>query len=83
MNYFKPSKYSIENAIMEIARYTGGIFVGDEYTMKDHGDYVEINIDADNEKGHVSYDLYFDEDGRLIRWEPHKQKSENIFWEPH
>lgn len=33
MNYFKPSKYSIENAIMEIARYTGGIFVGDEYTM--------------------------------------------------
>ena len=51
--------------------------------MKDHGDYVEINIDADNEKGHVSYDLYFDEDGRLIRWEPHKQKSENIFWEPH
>ena len=52
MNYFKPSKYSIENAIMEIARYTGGIFVGDEYTMKDHGDYVEINIDADNEKGH-------------------------------
>ena len=72
MNYFKPSKYSIENAIMEIARYTGGIFVGDEYTMKDHGDYVEINIDADNEKGHVIYDLYFDEDGRLIRWEPHK-----------
>ena len=55
MNYFKPSKYSIENAIMEIARYTGGIFVGDEYTMKDHGDYVEINIDADNEKGHVMW----------------------------
>ncbi len=70
MGYFKPSSYQIENAIKEAARYDG-IFVGDNYVTKDHGDYIEINIDADNDKGHVSYDLYFDDNGHLIRWEKH------------
>ena len=39
--------------------------------MKDHGDYVEMNIGADNDKGHVSYDLYFDSDGKLSSWDKH------------
>ena len=48
------------------------IYVGDNYVIKDHGNYVEINIDADNAKDHVSYDLYFDENGKLERWEEHR-----------
>ena len=71
MAKFIPSDYTIKNAIMEAARYDG-IYVGDNYLMKDHGDYIEINIDADNVKGHVSYDLYFDDNGNLDHWEKHK-----------
>ena len=39
---FKPSEYSIENAIKEAVRYNGGIYVGDNYVTKDHGDYIEV-----------------------------------------
>lgn len=70
MGKFKPSDYQIENALKEAARYDG-IYVGDNYVTKDHGDYIEINIDADNDKGHVSYDLYFDDNGNLKRWNKH------------
>ena len=48
-----------------------GIYVGDNYVTKDHGDYIEVCIDADNGKGHVSYDLYFDDNGNLAHWERH------------
>lgn len=70
MGYFIPSKYTIENAIRDLLRYSD-VALGYNYVMKEHGDYVEINIDADNAKGHVSYDLYFDEDGRLVEWKEH------------
>lgn len=69
---FKPSEYSIKNAILETARYNGGIYVGDNYVTKDHGDYIEVNIDADNEKGHFSFDIYYDADGKITRVVPHK-----------
>lgn len=75
MAYFKPSDYTIERALKEtvLGHYSAGdIVVGSNYVMKDHGDYVQINIDADTPKGHVSYDLYFDENDNLIRWEPHR-----------
>lgn len=71
MGYFKPSRYQIENALREVARYDG-IYVGDNYVTKDHGDYIEINIDANNPNGHVSYNLYFDENGKLINWKKHR-----------
>lgn len=71
MGYFRPSNYQIKNALNEVCRYEG-IYVGDNYIIKDHGNYVEINIDADNAKGHVSYDLYFDGNGKLERWEEHR-----------
>lgn len=71
MGYFKPSNYQIKNALLEIGRYEG-IYVGDNFITKDHGEYIEINIDADNAKGHISYNLYFDDDGKLIRWEKHR-----------
>lgn len=77
MRYFKPSKYTIEQAfkdmlVNENSRFSAGdIVVGDNYVMKDHGDYVQVNIDADTPKGHVSCDLFFDENDRLVRWEKH------------
>jgi len=49
MGYFKPSSYTIENALREAARYEG-IYVGDNYVTKDHGNYIEVCIDADNRK---------------------------------
>ena len=71
MGTFKPSTYKIRNAIMEAARYQGGIYVGDNYVMKDHGDYIEVNVDANNAKGHISFDVYFDASGRITRVTPH------------
>lgn len=70
MGYFKPSRYTIENAIRETARY-GGIYVGDNYVMKDHGDYIQVNVDASNSEGHISFDVFFDSDGRITRVEKH------------
>ena len=71
MGTFKPSTYEIRNAIMEAARYQGGIYVGDNHVMKDHGDYIEVNVDANNAKGHISFDVYFDASGRITRVTPH------------
>ena len=71
MSSFRPSNYTIKNAIYDLLRYED-VVVGDNYVMKDHGDYVEINIDANTKKGHVSFDLFFDDNGRLIRWEQHR-----------
>ncbi|MBO5372966.1 MAG: hypothetical protein J6A75_09650 [Lachnospiraceae bacterium] len=71
MGNFKPSQYEIKDALKEVCRYEG-IYVGDNFVMKDHGKYIEINIDADNKKGHISFDLYFDENGRLVDWKKHK-----------
>ncbi len=70
MGIFSPSRYTIENALRDLQRYSDVAF-GDNYVMKDHGSYVEVNIDADNAKGHVSYDLYFDDDGKLVDWKEH------------
>lgn len=72
MGYLKPSEYTIKNALDEVARYEG-IYVGDNYMTKDHGDFIQINIGADNNKAHVSFDLYFDDNGKLIRWVKHTE----------
>ena len=69
---FKPSKYAIENAIKEASRYHGGIYVGDTYVMKDHGNYIEVHIDAQNSKGHISLNLYYDDAGKITKIIPHK-----------
>ena len=68
---FKPSDYQIKDAILEATRYQG-IYVGDNYVMKDHGDYIEVNVDAGNKKGHVSYNVYYDDDGRITSVVPHR-----------
>lgn len=71
MSYYKPSSYSIESAIKEAARYDG-IYVGNNYVMKDHGSYIQVNVDADNSKGHISFDVFYDDDGRITRVEKHR-----------
>ena len=69
-NQFKPSEYEIKDAILEATRYKG-IYLGDNYVMKDHGDYIEVNIDADNAKGHISFNIYYDSNGRITSVIPH------------
>ncbi len=71
MSYYKPSNYSIENAIKDAMRYDS-VFVGDNYVMKDHGTHVQVNVDANNSKGHISFDVFYDSDGRITRVEKHR-----------
>lgn len=35
-----------------------------------HGDYIEVNIDADNPKDHISFNIYYDESGRITKGVP-------------
>ena len=71
MSYYKPSTYTIESAIKEATRYDG-IYVGSNYVMKDHGNYIQVNVDADNSKGHISFDVFYDNDGNITRIEKHR-----------
>lgn len=70
-NYLRPSDYTIKNAILDVMRY-GDVRLGDNFIMKDHGDYVEVNIDADNAKGHISFDVYFNASGEITKIEKHR-----------
>ena len=56
---------------MEAARGEG-VYAGDTYVMRDHGDYVQVNVDADNAKGHISFDVFYDEEGRITKVEKHR-----------
>ena len=75
---WRPSSYTIEQALKDMLVHeeshfsAGDIVVGDNFVMKDHGDFVQVNIDADTPKGHVSYDLFFDENDRLVDWKKHR-----------
>lgn len=71
MSYFKPSEYTIKNAIADIIRY-GDVTVGDNYVFKDHGGYIEASVDANNADGHISFDIYYDSNGNITRVERHK-----------
>lgn len=65
MGYFRPSQYTIENALREVGKIWWCLHREIIMWPKDHGSYIEINIETDNAKGHVSYDLYFNESGEL------------------
>ena len=69
-SYFKPSDYDIKSAILDTMRY-GDVLMGDNFVMKDHGSYVEVNVDANNSRGHISFDVYYDENGRITHIEKH------------
>ena len=68
----KKEFYPSKDAILEAARYSGGIYVGDNYITKDHGEYIEVNIESlSAEKKHISFDIYYDESGKFTHWEKH------------
>lgn len=64
MSYFKPSEYDIKIAISDIMRYTS-VTLGDNYVFNDHGDYIEVCVDANNKKGHIIFDIYYDATGKI------------------
>lgn len=64
--FFAPHSYTLDNQLRDNMRY-GDVRTEDNDTIyKDHGDYVEMIIPADNSKGHCTYNVY--PDGH---WEPH------------
>ena len=70
MGYFKPSEYELKSALLDTMKY-GDVTMGSNYVFKDHGDYVEACVDANNAKGHVSFNIYYDSNGRITRVVPH------------
>ena len=58
--------------LQEWIRYDGDISWDDYTVLKNHGDYVQLMFPSSAVKGHDSYDLYFDSDGRLIKVCGHK-----------
>ena len=72
MSKFTLSDYTVKGALQDIIRY-GDVLLSSDWLLKDHGEYVEAIVNAETkEKGHVTFNLYFDENNRLIRWEQHK-----------
>ena len=65
MPYFDPRKYY--PTLQEWMRYSGDIAWDECTVLKNHGNYVEIMFPSSAPKGHDSYDLYLDVDGRLIK----------------
>lgn len=47
----------------------------DDTICKDMGDYLQMIVPMDNEKGHDTYNVYVDEDGHMTRVEGHKDNS--------
>lgn len=45
--------------------------------MKNHASqgHVEIQVKANNSKGHNSYNFYYDSNGRFTHWEAHSSSS--------
>lgn len=49
LKIISPSEYEITSAIKEFIRY-GGVNIGSNFVVKDNGDCVEVNVDADNDR---------------------------------
>ncbi len=66
--------YSLENQLNDMLRYGDVMTTDDNLVLKDHPQKkcVEMNIPAYNQKGHISYDCYYDESGKFTSFVPHK-----------
>ena len=77
---WKPSEYSVEDALNDIfsdsSKVTDVTFTDKgvirEYTNPDGSSKVQICEDADNAKGHVTGDYYFDSNGNYTGYGKHK-----------
>lgn len=59
-------------SMQEWVRY-GCDIAWDDYTiLKNHGDYIEIMFPFSAPKGHDTYDMYFDDSGKLKKVSGHK-----------
>lgn len=57
--------------LQEMVRY-GCDITWDDYTiLKNHGNYVQMMFRSSSPKGHDTYDIYLDENGRLIKVDGH------------
>lgn len=57
--------------LQEWVRY-GGDIAWDKYSiMRNHGNFVQLMFPSSAAKGHDTYDMYFDSDGRLDYVEGH------------
>lgn len=65
MAYFNPREYF--PTLQEWIRYGCDITWDDYSIMKNHGDYVQLMFPSSATKGHDTYDLYHDANGRLTK----------------
>lgn len=73
--YFDPEKVTLEEVISRTMGTNKDVLYGDNFKMEDHprGRYVQINISAPNTpKGHISFDIPYDENGKFGKAIPHK-----------
>lgn len=65
MAYFNPRDYF--PTLQEWIRYGCDITWDDYSIMKNHGDYVQLMFPSSAAKGHDTYDLYHDDNGRMTK----------------
>ena len=53
--------------LQEWIRYGGDITWDDYSIMKNHGDHVQLMFPSSAAKGHDTYDLYHDDNGRMTK----------------
>lgn len=61
---------SYEPTIMDKLKYDV-VKTSDNVVMKDMGDYIEMLIPTSSAKGHDTYNIYLDSNGKIIRIEGH------------
>lgn len=65
MANFNPREYF--PTLQEWIRYGGDITWDDYSIMKNHEDYVQLMFPSSAAKGHDTYDLYHDDNGRMTK----------------
>lgn len=65
MGYFNLKDYFPD--LREWVRYGGDISWDDYSIMRNHGNFVQLMFRSSAPKGHDTYDLYLDDNGRLIK----------------
>ena len=77
-DYFDPDSYTLKNQLADMLRYGNDVMTTDDgLILKNHESegYVEITVKAKNDKGHNSYDFYYDSNGRFTHWRAHPTNS--------
>ncbi len=73
MAYFDPRKYVV--TLQDWINYNGDIQWDGYQVMKNHGNFIELNIPSSSSEGHDTYELYLDDDGRLVKVIGHRHNA--------